>query len=173
MYDLTRVRVFIHVRLILILIVSLFLTRLSQAAPAEAMVMPLVAFLQQGSTHKPFGWHRNEERQARGWKPLVDLELSSQLEEWERQLAVVETLLLGGGTPYANFQHLAHGWGRQKGFHSALITNVCQRRGDIIRKRRNEFVVWPQDQEHQAEAEAEVANEANNKRVAKEDAANS
>lgn len=98
--------------------------------------MPLVAFLQEG-TSKPFGWHRNEERQARGLKPLADL--STELEAWERQLAVVETLLLGGGTPYANFQHLAHGWGRAKGFHSALITNVCERRGDIIRKRRNEF----------------------------------
>jgi hypothetical protein len=98
--------------------------------------MPLVAFLQEG-TSKPFGWHRNEERKARGLKPLADLD--THLEEWERQLAVVETLLLGGGTPYANFQNLAHGWGRTKGFHSALITNVCERRGDIIRKRRNEF----------------------------------
>ena len=51
----------------------------------------------------------------------------------------MESLLLGGGTPYASFQNLAHGWGRTKGFHSALVNDVCQQRGDIIRKRKVEF----------------------------------
>ncbi|CAB9512570.1 expressed unknown protein [Seminavis robusta] len=105
-------------------------------APEGATIMPLVAFLQKGSS-KPFGWHRNEERQARGLKPVTDL--SCQLEEWERQLAVVETLLLGGGTPYASFQNLAHAWGCKKGFHSALIGAVCESKRDMIRKRRNEL----------------------------------
>lgn len=47
--------------------------------------------------------------------------------------------MLGGGTPYASFQSLAHGWGRAKGFHSSLINEVCERRGDIIRKRKHEI----------------------------------
>lgn len=51
----------------------------------------------------------------------------------------MEILLLGGGTPYASFQNLAHGWGRKRGFHSSLVNGVCDRRGDIIRKRKNEF----------------------------------
>ena len=29
--------------------------------------------------------------------------------------ALVEILLLSGGTPYANFKDLAYGWGREKG----------------------------------------------------------
>lgn len=45
--------------------------------------MPLVAFLQEGAS-KPFGWHRNEEREARGLRPIANL--STQLEPWERQL---------------------------------------------------------------------------------------
>lgn len=98
--------------------------------------MPLVTYLREGS-NKPSGWHRNEERQARGMQPVKNT--SAQLESWERQLAVVETLLLGGGTPYASFKDLAHGWGRRKGFHLALINNVCERRGDIIRKRKSEI----------------------------------
>lgn len=103
--------------------------------------MPLVAYLKEGAT-KAAGWHRNEERQARGIQPITPSNLSStELEPWERQLAVVEVLLLGGGTPYANFQHLAHGWGRRKGFHSVLINDVCERRGEIIRKRKSEIGV--------------------------------
>ena len=139
-------------------------------APEGVTVMPLVAHLQEGSTHKPAGWHRNEERLARGLAPIglptttttttmtdnnnhdtLALEQQQQqqqqqqsivvpLEAWERQLAVVEILLLGGGTPYANFQHLAHGWGRTVGFHTAIINGVCERRGDIIRKRKHDLL---------------------------------
>ena len=50
---------------------------------AEVAVMPLVTFLQEGR-HLPAGWHRNQERTARGL-PLVQT-LSTQLEGWERQL---------------------------------------------------------------------------------------
>lgn len=45
--------------------------------------MPLVAHLQQGAS-KPFGWHRNEERESKGFSPVEDL--ATQLEPWERQL---------------------------------------------------------------------------------------
>jgi hypothetical protein len=47
-------------------------------------------------------------------------------------------LLLSGGTPYANFKDLAHAWGREKGFHHVLAGNVCDRRGEVERKRRSD-----------------------------------
>jgi uncharacterized membrane protein len=52
--------------------------------------------------------------------------------------ALVEILLLSGGTPYANFKDLAHAWGREKGFHHVLAGNVCDRRGEVERKRRSD-----------------------------------
>jgi len=50
----------------------------------------------------------------------------------------VEILLLSGGTAYANFKDLAHAWGREKGFHHLLATSVCERRGEVERKRRSD-----------------------------------
>ncbi|KAL3908478.1 MAG: hypothetical protein SGARI_003044 [Bacillariaceae sp.] len=99
-------------------------------------IMPLVAHLREGAQNKPVGWHRNEERRARGLWPVTSL--STQLEPWERQLALVEILLLSGGTPHANFKDLAHGWGREKGFHNVLASSVCERRGEVERKRRSD-----------------------------------
>ena len=52
--------------------------------------------------------------------------------------ALVEILLLSGGTPYANFKHLAHAWGREKGFHNVLANAVCDRRGEVERKKRSD-----------------------------------
>lgn len=52
--------------------------------------------------------------------------------------ALVEILLLSGGTPYANFRHLAHAWGRERGFHHVLVNTVCERRGEVERKRRSD-----------------------------------
>jgi hypothetical protein len=98
--------------------------------------MPLVTFLRDGALRKDVGWHRQSERRARGLFPASSL--SSQLESWEKQLALVEILLLSGGTPYANFKDLAHAWGREKGFHHVLSANVCQRRGEVTRKRRSD-----------------------------------
>ena len=54
------------------------------------------------------------------------------------QQALVEILLLSGGTAYANFRDLAHAWGREKGFHHLLATSVCERRGEVERKRRSD-----------------------------------
>jgi hypothetical protein len=98
--------------------------------------MPLVTFLRDGAIRKDVGWHRQTERRARGLFPATSL--SSQLESWEKQLALVEILLLSGGTPYANFKDLAHAWGREKGFHHVLSANVCRRRGEVTRKRRSD-----------------------------------
>jgi hypothetical protein len=55
-------------------------------APEGISVMPLIAFLREGSIKEP-GWHRNGERRARGIFPVSSL--SSQLEPWERQLVSV------------------------------------------------------------------------------------
>lgn len=52
--------------------------------------------------------------------------------------ALVEILLLSGGTPFANFKDLAHAWGREKGFHLLLATSVCERRGEVERKKRSD-----------------------------------
>jgi hypothetical protein len=46
--------------------------------------------------------------------------------------------LLSGGTPYANFKDLAYAWGREKGFHHLLATSVCERRGEVVRKKRSD-----------------------------------
>lgn len=159
-------------------------------------LMPLVAVLQDGAKHKPAGWHRNEERLARGLPPAT---VGNHLEAWEKQLvscvvvfcfrvlscvicewrnlymatrdarltlspvrihntqALVEVLLLSGGTPSANFCHLAHAWGRERGFHNVLITTVCQRRGDIERKRRSDAGTKAAQKRPRKEEEAPVA----------------
>lgn len=46
--------------------------------------------------------------------------------------------MLSGGTPHANFKDLAHAWGREKGFHHVLTNLVCERRGEVERKRRSD-----------------------------------
>lgn len=50
--------------------------------------------------------------------------------------ALVESLLLSGGTPYANFKDLAYAWGRERNFHLVMTATVCERRGEIQRKKR-------------------------------------
>ena len=60
------------------------------------------------------------------------------LTSWGKKKALVEILLLSGGTPYANFKDLAHAWGREKGFHHVLAQHVCERRGEVERKRRSD-----------------------------------
>ena len=50
----------------------------------------------------------------------------------------MEILLLSGGTPHANFKELAYAWGREKGFHHVLANSVCERRGEVERKKRSD-----------------------------------
>ena len=107
----------------------------SSSSVFDSEVMPLVVFLREGSK-KEAGWHRNAERRARDLEPVTNL--SAQLEPWERQLSLVETMLLSGGTPKANFRDLAHAWGRERGFHKALCLAVCARRGTVERKKRSD-----------------------------------
>ena len=52
---------------------------------------------------------------------------------------MIEIMLLSGGTPYANFKDLAFAWGREKGFHHVLANSVCERRGEVERKKRSDY----------------------------------
>jgi hypothetical protein len=96
--------------------------------------MPLIAHFKQGFLiEKPPAWHRNEERRARGLWPVHNP--ATQLQGWERELVWMEILLLTGN-PDASFRHLARGWGRDKGFHMVLAQFICERHGDVERKKR-------------------------------------
>jgi hypothetical protein len=100
--------------------------------------MPLIQHLKDGfDASKPPAWHRNEERAARGLYPVHNP--ATQLECWERELVWMEILLLTGNTN-SSFRHLARGWGRDKGFHMVLAQFICERHGDVERKKRDRFV---------------------------------
>ena len=45
-------------------------------------------------------------------------------------------ILALSGNPDASFRHLARAWGRDKGFHMVLAQFICERRGDVERKKR-------------------------------------
>mmetsp|Transcript_24165 Transcript_24165/g.49862 ORF Transcript_24165/g.49862 Transcript_24165/m.49862 type:complete len:287 (-) Transcript_24165:140-1000(-) len=96
--------------------------------------LPLIAHL-QGNLHLEAGWHRTQERLARGMRPAKSA--SAQFETWERQLVMFEIMLMAG-IPYASHRDLAHAWGREKGFHNVLVSQVCDRRGEIARKKRSD-----------------------------------
>jgi hypothetical protein len=105
--------------------------------PALGTVMPLIQHLKDGFVAvKPPAWHRNEERVARGLYPIHNA--ATQLEGWERELVWMEILLLTGN-PQSSFRHLARGWGRDKGFHMVLAQYICERHGDVQRKRRDQI----------------------------------
>jgi len=101
---------------------------------ADGALMPLIQHLKDGfDQDKPSGWHRNEERRARGLFPVSNT--ATQLEGWERELVWMEILILTG-VPGASFRHLARAWGRDKGFHMVLAQFICERRGNVERKKR-------------------------------------
>jgi len=96
--------------------------------------LPLIQFLQEGfDEQRPRGWHRNEERRARGLNEVFNPAI--QFECWERELVWMEICLLSGAQQ-ASFRHLARAWGRDKGFHTVLAQFICQRHGDVERKQR-------------------------------------
>jgi len=97
-------------------------------------IMPLVAHLKMGfDQNRPRGWHRNDERRARGLWPVS--KAAMQLQGWERELVWMEICILSGNS-HASFRHLARAWGRDKGFHMVLAQFICQRRGNVERKKR-------------------------------------
>lgn len=100
--------------------------------------MPLIRHLKAGfdDPRKPPAWHRNEERRARGLWSVHNP--ATQLESWERELVWAEILLLTGN-PESSFRHLARGWGRDKGFHMVLAQFICERHGNVERKKRKKM----------------------------------
>jgi hypothetical protein len=100
----------------------------------KGTAMPLIEHLKEGFIQqRPRGWHRNDERHARGLAATNNP--TEQLKDWERQLVWSEICLLSG-SPQASFHHLARSWGRNKGFQGVVTQYVCERRGDVQRKRR-------------------------------------
>merc|ERR1712232_1202961 len=96
--------------------------------------MPLIRHLKDGFDRmKPRGWHRNEERCASGLFPVS--KAATQLEGWERELVWMEICLLSGNTE-SSFRALARAWGRDKGFHLVLAQFICERRGNVERRKR-------------------------------------
>jgi hypothetical protein len=119
--------------------------------------MPLIEHFKQGILlEKPHAWHRNEERLARGLWPVHNVAM--QLEGWERELVWMEILLLTG-TPESSFHHLARGWGRDKGFHMVLSQFICERHGDVERKKRERAHVVAAKEEQQPD---QVISQAQN-----------
>ena len=109
--------------------------RIQQAATGDSQVgvgapdaqdflpPPLVAHLLDGHEKHLPAWHRNQEREARGYAPVEDP--SVPFEDWERDLVCNETLLLtGSASSEESFECLAKAWGRQPGFHLSLSTAV-------------------------------------------------
>ena len=89
--------------------------------------------------HLEGGWHCQAERLSRGIRPTKSP--STQLEVWEKQLAVLEMALISGTDTKQLTMHritkvLAHAWGRERGFHKLMIDKHCARRGDLDRKKR-------------------------------------
>ncbi|GKY94671.1 hypothetical protein MPSEU_000432500 [Mayamaea pseudoterrestris] len=120
--------------------------------------MPLIQHLKHGfDANKPPAWHRNEERQARGMIPVHNA--ATQLETWERELVWMEILALSGN-PDASFRHLARAWGRDKGFHMVLAQFICERRGDVERKKRERQADMPNVWDPDATGYGEVYDEA-------------
>lgn len=104
--------------------------------PGSGGLMPLVEHLKAGfDAGKPPGWHRNEERRARGLWPVSSP--AAQLEGWERELVWTEILILTGNCE-TSFRHLARAWGRDKGFQTVLAQFICERKGDVGRKAKNQ-----------------------------------
>jgi hypothetical protein len=125
--------------------------------PESGTPMPLVDHLACGFHDKPPAWHRNEERASRGFAPVHHV--ATPLEPWERELVWTEILLLTGN-PESSFRHLARGWGRDKGFHTVLAQSICQRRGNVERKKRKRDEE-PDDQDDNEDDDEDEEEEEN------------
>ena len=91
---------------------------------SESDTMPLARHLKNGYlTGKAEAWHRSEERMARRLPPFTDPQVP--LEEWERELAWTEILLLSGSTGEC-FHHWARAWGCEDG-SDAILTQLLKR----------------------------------------------
>ena len=124
---------------------------------AEFPIMPLIAHLKAGfDGNEPPAWHRNAERRARGLWPVHNT--STQLEGWERQLVWLEVLILTGNLE-SSFRHLARGWGRDKGFHTVLAQFICERYGNVERKKRVAIESSSSDEDYYSSDEDDIAQD--------------
>ncbi|KAL7465757.1 hypothetical protein ACHAXS_006074 [Conticribra weissflogii] len=105
-------------------------------------LIPIAQHLADNAHLEP-GWHRKNERLARGLCPPKSI--SSQLDTWEKQLAILEISLITGtfndvgkNGIFRHHRNLAHAWGREKGFHKIILEQLCDRRGDLERKKRSD-----------------------------------
>ena len=91
--------------------------------------MPLISHLKEGfEISRKVAWHRNDERRIRGL-PTVS-STSEQFEDWETELVFAETLALSG-TSHMAFRYLAFAWGREEGFHSAIVQAQCRKKNSL------------------------------------------
>ena len=120
------------------------------------------------NAHLEAGWHRKNERLARGIRPPKSA--STQLEPWEKQLAVLEIALMAGTgcdhtkTAALYHKHIAHAWGREKGFHKIILEHICVRRGELERKKRKDSGMKMSPEKLKAYKEKFVMNRALKKR---------
>jgi len=109
--------------------------------------MPLVDYL-RSNWKREFGWHRVDERRARGLPSMATAQQS--FEGWERQMVVYESMLLSAvetghvpghasvGCREECYRFLAHAWGRKRNFHNDIVKQVFSRRGGMERKVRSD-----------------------------------
>eukprot|EP00977_Amphora_coffeiformis_P007851 scaffold1748_cov164-Amphora_coffeaeformis.AAC.4 len=91
--------------------------------------MPLISHLKEGfETSRQVAWHRNDERRIRGLPPVSSI--SDQFVDWEMELVFAETLALSGTSQMA-FRYLAFAWGREEGFHSAIVQALCGKKNSL------------------------------------------
>ena len=105
---------------------------------ANTELIPILQYMLDNE-HLEAGWHRIAERLSRGIRPPK--KVTTQLEPWEKQLAVMEMALIAGTDTKHLSAHkaskvLAHAWGREKGFQRLLFESHCARRGELDRKKR-------------------------------------
>jgi hypothetical protein len=93
--------------------------------------MPLLRHLEMGMT-KPSGWHRNEERLARGMPPVHNT--NQTLDAWERELIWTEILLLSGVAE--SYESFAKAWGQEDNFHELLTQFICDQQSPSSALRR-------------------------------------
>ncbi len=122
--------------------------------------MPLVGYLRNGLVLEP-GWHRKHERIIRDPKnPLKSLTEFYTMDE--KQLLLYEVMLLSGipnGNKIIN-KDLAHAWGKKKGFHFVVVNHLCERRGDLVRRKRSDTgTVRTEEQKNNVKAKKLKAND--------------
>lgn len=95
--------------------------------------MPLLQYLEMGM-NKSSGWHRNEERLARGLPPIYDT--NQPLDAWERELIWTEILLLSGVAE--SYESFAKAWGQEDNFHVLLTQFICDQQSPSCALRREQ-----------------------------------